>query len=38
MAEQRKKILDEVRRRWRDRDRTPLQAKTGEWLLPNSAK
>ncbi len=34
MAKQREAILTEVRRRWRERDRTPLQTQTGEWLLP----
>jgi DNA-binding HxlR family transcriptional regulator len=30
----REAILAEVRRRWRERDTTPLQANTGEWHLP----
>jgi DNA-binding HxlR family transcriptional regulator len=34
MKHHREPILAEVRRRWRDRDHTPLQAKTGEWFLP----
>jgi DNA-binding HxlR family transcriptional regulator len=38
MAKQRKAILAEVRKRWRNRDTTPLQARTGEWLLPGRPK
>lgn len=34
MSKHRKQILSEVRRRWRDEDDTPLQAKSGEWLWP----
>lgn len=34
MRKHREAILIEVRRRWRNRDRTPLQSKTGEWFLP----
>jgi DNA-binding HxlR family transcriptional regulator len=34
MKKHRETILAEVRRRWRERDHTPLQAKTGEWFLP----
>jgi DNA-binding HxlR family transcriptional regulator len=34
MAKHRKQLLAEVRRRWRKRDSTPLQAKSGEWLWP----
>lgn len=34
MRHHRAAILAEVRRRWRDRDRTPLQSNTGEWFLP----
>ena len=34
MMKQREAILAEVRRRWRNRDTTPLQSKTGEWHLP----
>lgn len=34
MAAQREAILAEVRRRWRERDPRPLQAKTGQWLWP----
>jgi hypothetical protein len=34
MAKHRKELLAEVRRRWRKRDSTPLQAKSGEWLWP----
>jgi DNA-binding HxlR family transcriptional regulator len=34
MMKQREAILAEVRRRWQNRDTTPLQSKTGEWLLP----
>jgi DNA-binding HxlR family transcriptional regulator len=33
MMAQREAILAEVRRRWRNRDTTPLQSKTGEWHL-----
>ncbi len=32
MEKNRTRILAEVRRRWRKRDTTPLQAKSGEWL------
>lgn len=35
MKKHREAIVAEVRRRWRDRDRTPLQSKTGEWHLPS---
>jgi DNA-binding HxlR family transcriptional regulator len=35
MAKHREVILAEVRRRWRNRDTTPLQSKTGEWHLPS---
>lgn len=34
MDRQREAILKEVRRRWRERDRTPLQDKSGKWNLP----
>ena len=34
MKTHREQILQEVRRRWRERDQTPLQARTGEWFLP----
>ena len=34
LSAHRKELLDEVRRRWRERDSTPLQAKSGEWLWP----
>jgi len=34
MKKHREQILAEVRRRWRERDATPLQSKTGEWFLP----
>jgi DNA-binding HxlR family transcriptional regulator len=34
MMKQREAILAEVRLRWRNRDTTPLQSKTGEWHLP----
>ena len=34
MEKQREAILDEVRRRWRERDLTPLQDKSGKWNLP----
>ena len=30
----REALLAEVRRRWRKRDSTPLQARSGEWLWP----
>ena len=33
MARNRRKILAEVRRRWRERDSTPLQSSSGEWRL-----
>lgn len=33
MTENRKAILDEVRRRWRERDTTPLQSTSGQWHL-----
>jgi len=34
MEKNRKRIISEVRRRWRRRDSTPLQAKSGAWLWP----
>jgi DNA-binding HxlR family transcriptional regulator len=34
LAKHREALLAEVRRRWQQRDPTPLQAKTGEWLWP----
>jgi DNA-binding HxlR family transcriptional regulator len=34
MEKHRAAILAEVRRRWRERDSTPLQDKTGKWHLP----
>lgn len=34
LAKHREVILAEVQRRWRNRDDTPLQSKTGEWHLP----
>ncbi len=34
LAQHRAEILAEVRRRWRERDPEPLQAKTGQWLWP----
>ena len=34
MKKHREAILAEVKRRWRERDHTPLQARTGEWFLP----
>jgi DNA-binding HxlR family transcriptional regulator len=34
MEKHRKEILAKVRMRWRRRDSTPLQAKSGEWLWP----
>jgi DNA-binding HxlR family transcriptional regulator len=34
LAKCRAEILAEVRRRWRERDPEPLQARTGQWLWP----
>jgi DNA-binding HxlR family transcriptional regulator len=34
LAKHREEILAEVRRRWRERDLRPLQAKSGQWLWP----
>ena len=34
MAKHREAIIADVRRRWRNHDYTPLQSRTGEWLLP----
>lgn len=34
MAQHREAILAEVRRRWRERDSTPLQDKSGKWCWP----
>lgn len=34
LAQHRAEILAEVRRRWRERDPEPLQAKSGQWLWP----
>jgi DNA-binding HxlR family transcriptional regulator len=34
LEKHRKQLLAEVRRRWQNRDSTPLQAKSGEWLWP----
>ena len=34
LAKHREEILAEVRRRWREHDLRPLQAKTGQWLWP----
>jgi|SRR6516165_7754660 len=34
MAAEREKVLAEVRRRWGERDPTPLQLKSGEWQWP----
>jgi len=34
LAKHRAEILGEVRRRWRERDPEPLQAKSGQWLWP----
>jgi DNA-binding HxlR family transcriptional regulator len=34
MAKNRKELLAEARRRWRERDLTPLQSKSGEWDWP----
>ena len=34
MSQKRELILAEVRRRWKERDHTPLQSRTGEWNLP----
>jgi DNA-binding HxlR family transcriptional regulator len=36
MAQNREAILAEVRRRWRERDHTPLQSKSGEWQLTST--
>ncbi len=33
MTKNRDAVLAEVRRRWRERDNTPLQSTTGEWFL-----
>jgi DNA-binding HxlR family transcriptional regulator len=35
LARHREAILAEVRRRWSNRDTTPLQSRTGEWHLPS---
>jgi len=34
LVKHREALLAEVRRRWQQRDPTPLQARTGEWLWP----
>ena len=34
MAKNREVVLAEVRRRWQERDSTPLQTKSGEWRWP----
>jgi len=34
LEKHREALLAEVRRRWRRRDSTPLQAKSGQWLWP----
>lgn len=34
MSQKRELILAEVRRRWKERDHTPLQLPNGEWNLP----
>ena len=34
MEKHRDELLSEVRRRWREKDRTPLQSKTGLWNWP----
>jgi DNA-binding HxlR family transcriptional regulator len=34
MAKNREWILAEVRRRWKERDLTPLQSQNGQWHLP----
>ncbi len=34
LANQREKVLEEVRRRWLERDPTPLLRKSGGWQLP----
>lgn len=34
MEKNRQRVLAEVRRRWQERDATPLQDKTGRWNLP----
>ena len=36
LVSHREELLAEVRRRWEQRDPTPLQAKTGEWLWPKN--
>jgi len=36
LARHREELLAEVRRRWRQRDSRPLQAKSGEWLWPKT--
>ena len=36
LARHRAELLAEVRRRWRQRDSRPLQAKSGEWLWPKT--
>jgi len=34
LVKHREQLLAEVRRRWEQRDSTPLQAKSGQWLWP----
>jgi DNA-binding HxlR family transcriptional regulator len=34
MEKNRERVLAEVRRRWRERDSTPLQDRSGKWNLP----
>ncbi len=34
LAGHREQLLAEVRRRWHERDTTPLQSKSGKWLWP----
>jgi DNA-binding HxlR family transcriptional regulator len=36
MEKNRERVLAEVRRRWRERDSTPLQDSRGKWNLPQS--
>ncbi len=37
MASNRDVVLAEVRRRWQERDSTPLQLKSGKWLWPTTS-
>ncbi len=36
LASHREQLLAEVRRRWQERDPTPLQSRSGQWLWPRS--